>query len=350
MLGWYLAPRKVKAPLPLSKVKSVLILRNDALGDAVVTTPVWRSLKKARPDIVIGVLASERNRDLLQADPDIDEVYITNSEGSLDKHTIAQIKHQSWDVTLCLKYNNKTKSALLAGKIAPDSITSTVAFNDDPRYDKMFSIVSRQQRVDGDHMTKIIRKHLQSVIDVSVLAADWHPNISIPDHTLIRVAELLKPIAHFTAGFIHVNLHASMPIREWSLKNVNEFCKQIRSQEADLAIVITGAPDRIESARAEINDSHQDGVLVLGSLDQLELCAVVRKARLVLTPDTALTHIASAERKPVVALHYRKNEWFPYNVPHRILYSKDERSVHDISVGEVLTSVQELLSSSSISN
>jgi ADP-heptose:LPS heptosyltransferase len=224
--------------------------------------------------------------------------------------------------------------------LAPGSITSTVAFKDDPRYDLMFSVVSRQRRADGDHMTEVIRKHLKAVIAVNT--SEWHPTITIPASTLERVKVLLATMDGYS-GFIHLNLHASLAIREWSMDNVIGFCKAFRAARADLGIVVTGDPRRIAPEGVALEREAIAGVLVLPSLSQLDLCAVVRASALVVTPDTSLTHIASAERKPVVTLHYRKNEWFPYDVPHEIIYASDERSVHSIPVSKVIASVDALL-------
>lgn len=340
LLGLYLAPPKVNPPLHLSSLKSVLIIRNDALGDAIVTTPVWRTLKRQKPSLIIGVVASSANVQVLSADPDIDHVYLVDDNSALDADTLSSIRSISWDITLCLKYNSKTKSALLARKLAPHSVTSTVAFNDDPRYDHLFSIVSRQDRDDNDHMTDVIRKHLRAVIDVST--QDWHPSISFPETSISRVKELLSVITE-RDGFLHINLHASLASREWGIENVLSLCGLLREKLPDLAIVVTGDPNRITQDAEELNLKGLAGVYVLPPLDQPELCAVVRASRMVLTPDTSITHIAAAEHKPVVTLHYRKNEWYPYGVPSRVLYSQAGRSVSEISVTEVFQSIQALL-------
>jgi ADP-heptose:LPS heptosyltransferase len=338
-----LDPVRVQAPVPLSSVSKVLILRNDALGDAIVTTPLWRALKHAKPSIYIAVVASKSNVGILKADPFIDDVYLLEGKLLSDLSTIRKIRSSSWDHTFCLKYNNKTSSAFLARRLAPGSVTSTVAFNDDPRYDLMFSVVSRQRREDGDHMTEIIRKHLQAV--VAFETNEWHPSIEIPANEQAHVNELLLPLRTFE-DFVHVNLHASLPVREWSITYVISFCRELRSRHVELGIVVTGDPQRIASEAQALDAERISGVLVLPPLSQLELCAVVRRSKLVITPDTSLTHIASAERKPVVTLHYRKNEWYPFNVPHAIIYSNDERSVHSIPVDRVIKGVESLLSAS----
>ncbi len=49
LLGIYLRVHKLPNPLSLDKVNSVLFIRYDALGDMIVTTPLWRILKRVKP-------------------------------------------------------------------------------------------------------------------------------------------------------------------------------------------------------------------------------------------------------------------------------------------------------------
>src|SRR4051812_874743 len=65
-LGVVIRPKKLEGHVDLSKIKSVLILRYDALGDAVLSSAIWHAVKKYGPDIQIGVVASRRNATLIR--------------------------------------------------------------------------------------------------------------------------------------------------------------------------------------------------------------------------------------------------------------------------------------------
>ena len=53
----------------VKKSKSVLILKYDRIGDMILSTPIFRELKTAYPDISISVLASKENRDVIKNNP-----------------------------------------------------------------------------------------------------------------------------------------------------------------------------------------------------------------------------------------------------------------------------------------
>ena len=59
-----LLTKKKNLTFDLKKSKRVLILKYDRIGDMVVTTPIFRELKVAYPNISISVLASEENKDV----------------------------------------------------------------------------------------------------------------------------------------------------------------------------------------------------------------------------------------------------------------------------------------------
>ena len=55
--------------IDIQSVKSVLFLRYDRIGDMIVTTPIFRSLKEINPRLTIGVFASEANAEIIRYNP-----------------------------------------------------------------------------------------------------------------------------------------------------------------------------------------------------------------------------------------------------------------------------------------
>ena len=52
----------------------ILIIRLRSIGDIVLLTPALHLLKSWRPDLVISVLVEARFRELLEGNPDVDEI------------------------------------------------------------------------------------------------------------------------------------------------------------------------------------------------------------------------------------------------------------------------------------
>ena len=60
-----LLTKKKSKDLDLKNIKTILFFRYDRIGDMIISTPVFRELKLANPNISISVLASKSNQEVL---------------------------------------------------------------------------------------------------------------------------------------------------------------------------------------------------------------------------------------------------------------------------------------------
>lgn len=122
--------RPVKEPLPLNPMETrfVLILRYDALGDAILTTPVWHAIKAANPNIHIGVAGSARNIAFLRKDETIDSSYVF-SRGMSPRllRELWKARQKKWDVVINLFFHDKTRGAIFAKLVAPHAASVTMS-------------------------------------------------------------------------------------------------------------------------------------------------------------------------------------------------------------------------------
>jgi len=116
------------------------------------------------------------------------------------------------------------------------------------------------------------------------------------------------------------------------------------------------APDRFEQVAEELGrDGHKvvvtgediqwtgPGRNLVGRLDLEHLAALVADARLVLSADTGVAHLATAYSRPSVVLFGPMSPrlWGPPRSPlHRVLWDPATRSVDSIGVDEVLSAVR----------
>lgn len=63
------------APLDVSRVRNVLVIRADGLGDLVMTTPLLAKLRQIFPNSRIALLAASASRELVEVMPVIDKIF-----------------------------------------------------------------------------------------------------------------------------------------------------------------------------------------------------------------------------------------------------------------------------------
>lgn len=347
--GLILGIRNVKAPLDPTTVRSILVLRNDAIGDMVLTTPLWRVIKKHYPHIRIGVAASFRNLPLIEHDPDVDVRYdCTDGDFRALLETRRAIRKGEWDLVMPMIYYRKTKMAFLARFVSHGSLTSMLLKppESSEHYLKLFSIVARSPYDTNDiEMIEQSRMHLVGTLDMEVSDDEWRPSL-YADEAQVAVAQeridtILKKDG--TTGHIHLNLEAKSEFKEYGVERSLELSRELRERYPDHSILWTSSPVAASKAVAFLEANAVPGVHFFPTRSIHELIGLVRRAALVITPDTSVVHIASAEGRPVLGLYHVPHEWPPYKTEYRRLLPVRGEPVSTIPVSEALQACEELL-------
>jgi len=61
------------------KIKKILIIRNDKIGDLITTTSVFREIKKKIPKSEITVIVSKENKQVIEKNKYVDKLIVMNS-------------------------------------------------------------------------------------------------------------------------------------------------------------------------------------------------------------------------------------------------------------------------------
>jgi len=350
LLGKLLRIRSVAAPLNPKEIKSILIIRNDAIGDMVLSTPLIRAITHYFPWIKIGVAGSFRNLSVLEHDPDVDARYDC-SEGSTSQMRLGakQARKEKWDLVIPLVYNRKTKMAILSRLISPKGITSMIIMPNDPpaRYQKLFSLIVRSEYDTGEiQMIDLIRLHFEKIFGLHIPDEYWLPSLYHAPEALERIKKYTDDLLTKTrtSRYIHINLEAKTPHKEYGLEKSYVLSNEILRQHPDTIVIWTCSPVAASTVEAFLMDKHEERIHFVKTNNIHELIALVRFSSLVITPDTSVVHIASAEKKPIIALFPRLNEWLPYGVPNRVFTPVLGEPVATIPIADCIDSVKNLLS------
>ena len=119
--------RKKSINFDIQKAINILFLRYDRIGDMVITTPVFRELKLAYPEINITVLASKANHCVLLNNPYVDRV-ITNHKNNLlkDLPTLLVLRKEKFDVCVEFDHSVIPHAILRLRIIKPRKIISVI--------------------------------------------------------------------------------------------------------------------------------------------------------------------------------------------------------------------------------
>ncbi len=346
LLGKILRIKSAKNSVPLDNVSSVLIIRYDALGDMIVTTPLWRILKRLKPSIKIGVAGSFKNLDLLRADTDIDYLYDYTASSLRDFFRISKkTREQKWDVVLMGNFNQKTRNAIISRLASPDGITATVGSPNAEGHQKLFSrLVSLPQPVHEMPMTEQLQYLLQNVITLPHLEFE-RPSLMIDkmidEETLTKTGKILKEMQ--CQHYIVLNTDAPA-FKKWGLKSNMSTASYISDQYPHYAIMLTSLPQNKNEIESILEQEIIPRARYYPTRDIHEMAALIRYSSLVITPDTSIVHITSAENKPIIAFYLVAGEWLPYKIPSYVILPKKGELISTIPVSLVEKGIHIMLS------
>jgi len=320
------------------KLNRILLMRWDAIGDMVVSLPLFRRLRELHPGTEIGIVASRRNAGLLRYEEGF-RVLLWDRNPGLFLRSLAAARRFAPDAVVDTRMHYDSTTSYIYGMVsgAPWTVSAT---NRDQRLPFSVRVPVAQQ---GRHIVELISEVL------SALGAD----LRLED--LDRRLRFSGREREFADGFwrsaglslrdraVVLNLSARDPRKSWGGENSVKLLRMLGSRGYP-TVVISAPADRQEL----VDIAEAGGALAAPeSPDVLSAAALLEGGRLLVTPDTAMVHVAAAHQLPVVGL-YAQGEphmplWYPWQVPMRTVVTSDPTGVKSISVGDVMNSVCELL-------
>ena len=333
-----------RAKLKPHELRRILLIRNDRLGDYVITTPIIETIQRIAPEAEIDVLGSPYNAEIIQSDPRIHSLILWGYTLRSKLAAIRECRKRDHDITFQLVTRHTTLPIIVAGICTPRG-----------------RVVGRGHTYNRwlfDHrLTHYPSSHLAlQTFDIFLEGIDLEgKQVTMPPYALHLHNELknstkkeLEEEGLKEKEFILLNLSASEEYRTLRSERAIQLATQLREQYASsgLAVAVTGAPgdhDKIQSV------AEQSGAKAMMFPSILKAVAGIDLARLLISPDTGSVHIASAVGTPVVAYYsesLKPKMWAPLQVPHQIVVGNEERATDSIRLEEILIGVDHLLEDS----
>jgi heptosyltransferase III len=330
---------------------NLLLIQLKRIGDLVLTVPAVAALRKKFPGARISLVAAHGSRELLPAIPGLDQIFVARGRIS-DAAEFFAITKARFDY--CLDFSRTDRSALLtilSG--AQRRITYDTVRREPIRQLSYNEFVPSQVR-----SVHTIDHHLALLAPLGVRDVSREIHLELPAAAKTRAGSL---IAERKLGDEFVILHPGSARAEkfWIARRWAELADHIADTRG-LPCVLTGGNSRTEQEHiARIKMEVQRPIVDLsGELDLLSLAALLQRARLLITIDSAPMHLAAALGTPQVALFGPTNpfHWRPLTTAATILRAgypvamttflpkQPPGSMREISTQQVIDAMQMLLS------
>jgi len=284
--------------MDLGSSPRILFWQTAYLGDVVLSTPVFCSVKKRYPDAYLAACVRPELAGLLTPNPDLDEVLSFDKRGAQRglagiRSLAARIDEKRFDAVVSA--HRSFRSALL---LRTAGIPVRVGFADSAG--RMF-YTRAVKRVRSDHE---VRRVLSLLPTVGINGGSISEKLSLPlaEGTSEKVTDLLRSEGvGQDETLVAVNPFSAWNTKRWPAERFARAADRIASDHKVRVVILGSTAERAQADRlllaCEIGH-----VNLAGRTNLQELAGLLDRCALLVTNDSGPMHIAAARGVPVVAV------------------------------------------------
>lgn len=308
-----------------SHCRNILCVRADNMGDVIMSGPAMRALKQ-RFHCRITLLTSSMGALIAPYLEEVDDYIVADlpwvktpaqppAENTL--HLIEQLRARQFDAAVVFTvYSQNPLPAALLLYLA--GIPKRLAYCRENPYALLTDWVPEPEPL--DLIRHQVQRDLELVKHIGAVASRDSLRVIYPKEASVTMrAKVVAAGIDVNRGFIVVHPGVSEAKREYPVEYWTEIVRLI-VQELDVQVVISGsAGDQLLATRIASGTSHGCFVAA-GLLNVAEWIALLDKALLTISVNTATIHIAAAVDTPVVVLYALTNpQHTPWKVTSEVL-------------------------------
>jgi len=304
-------PNKFRKKPMQSKIRKVLFIRLEHIGDMIMSTPVFENFKKSNPKCEVHVLCKTITKTIIKNNPYVDKIITFDPNWMIKRkedkkkgtsELVSELKEERYDIIF--EMHGDPRNNRLANMIAA-SETYTVGYgcrgagfflNEVKKYNPKIRNIDQNLELIKDY-AKITTRNMKIFTDKKA-----------KDDAL----KIMKKFGLKKNAFIIINPKSGRSEKDLTVKEVNNFIKRHKAQK----ILLTGS-----KAEREYNESLKKNaeddiagsriINISGQTDLLTLAELVKNAKLVIAPDTGIIHMAKAVGTKFEAVYKTtdKNVW-----------------------------------------
>ena len=352
---WYRSEREpIVVAYPTSVIDGstsprILVLRQDRLGDVLISTPIVRALRKHFPHAQIDALLSDNNMAARRAyEPFVDQFLRYGKSIGRIVSLRSELRARKYDVVVDMTDNASSTSSMLV-----TMSNARIAIGIDKENRGVYThVVPRVDRNTMHIVDRIVRLLWPFGINTSTI--DKHMAYDVSDEERASAMQSLgmsaaantEPLYLVTPNRIRigVNISGSTLSRRMEAPTIIEFVELVKAKHPSVDFFIFATPDLVDVQGAVCSSTKAYAVPVSPSFHAYA-CALSCMHALV-TPDTAAVHLAAAWQMPTVVLYHPEvppvHPWHPYD-SYSVACETAMMSVAYIPAVEVAAGIETML-------
>jgi ADP-heptose:LPS heptosyltransferase len=320
--------------VPLPRQPRILLIRLERIGDVLVGVPVLRALRARYPDARIDLLVSRSNYAVADAvSPFVTHVWCYRKTVRSALSLLRVLRAARYHVIVDLIDHPSVIAQLVVRWCRPPAAVG-VLHAESGHYTHAAPLLDPATVHPVERLAQLL---LPFGIDPEAAGLDLEYRLTPEDIDAAR-AVLGPTVRPLRFG---INLSARHAGRSWGSANYISLIRHV-ARDGRFAVSVCGAPRDAAEVHHVAAATGTQAVPASPSLHQF--AAILHEFDILLTPDTAVVHLAAAWKLPTVALYHagpNRVPWLPYRTPHRAV--ADSRGIPSIPLDSVVAAVDDLI-------
>lgn len=308
-----------------NNIKSILFLRYDGkIGDMVINTIMFREIKKSYPEIKIGVVTRGGAKDIISNNKNVDKIYEYNKKTSEVKKLAREIALEKYDLLIDFSEMLRVNQMMFI-----NMCKARFNLGLDRKEWNLFDLFvnSNEDFKWTEHITTRYKAYLEKLgLKKDKINTEYDIQIS-GENKYKEFFENIKQKKLVVLNPYGASKHKSF--NKETLMKIRDFFAQ-----KDTAVILLYFGDKYLELKELKNDYTYIPCDIKTIQDSIN---IIKKADLVISPDTSIVHIASALKKKLICIYPPKGGkygvdhlvWAPVGKNIKILFCKDKKSSYD---------------------
>lgn len=261
------------------KVK-FLVIRFSSIGDIVLTSPIVRGLKQQVESAEIHFVTKKKHAGIVNSNPYIDKLHLLEDN---IVNLIKELEQERFDYIIDLHQNIRSNRIKRSLKVPSFSFTKL-------NFEKWLMVQLKINRLPQKH---IVDRYMDTVSVFDLKDDGKGLDFFIPEDEVFRQSDLPEP---FQKGYVAFVIAGTYFTKKLPTGKISEICQNI-----PFPVILLGGKDESEEGEKVLSESKGNVLNYAGKINLNQSASLVRNARVVLTNDTGLMHIAAAFKKKILS-------------------------------------------------
>ncbi|QLB21295.1 heptosyltransferase [Vespertiliibacter pulmonis] len=281
----------------ISLIRKIIFLRQDGkIGDYIISSFIFRELKKQNPNIYIAVVCSTKIQYLFRQNSFVDKIYTVKTKDIINYIQVSnKIRADKYDILIDPTVFIRNRDLLLI-KLIGAKVNIGYQKQDYKIFDESINDINI-------HFSQVYEKILNRM-EFKNINTDY----DIPSNLVSQrnIEEFLEE--NNIHKFIAINFFGASSSRSFNDESIKILLNHITSK-ISTPIILLIYPTITEKVKKFIL-SYSNIYLYEKTQTIFDNIEIIKKSYLVISPDTSIIHIAVGLNKPIIAFYSNDNENF----------------------------------------